>query len=125
MSDFKPVEEETPTDYDWDKPSLGVVVLNANNLGMFLWWVGGPLETQIDGSGSTNLDDLGLEGDIPQGISIWEGRLTGGEYNSYQGDYEDTLLTGTFRPPTDEEWAAIRRGDCPWDGELWWKVRSS
>lgn len=118
MSKFNVIAEpisDDPIDWNWSKPSLAVCASDGNN-GWVPWHCGPHVEMQIDGL-SAQLQDLGLD-DAPKGISIWEGTLAGGE-RTYEGDYYDVYLKGTFRAPTDDEWAAIREGRCPWNSTDW------
>jgi len=56
--------------------------------------------------------------DAPEGISVWEGHAVGYP-QGIDGDYPDPDpdLVGTFRAPTDAEWAAIRENKSPWPKE--------
>lgn len=104
---------------DWSKPSRAVIAYNAREFGIVLWYVGAHVATMIEQIGAHDIDELGFENEAPIGISVWEGKITGGRYNSYAGDYDDCYLTGTYRQPTGEEWLAIREGRCPWDADEW------
>jgi len=112
---------------DWEKPSRAVIVYTDRKDGLVLWYVGPHVEMQIDAIGSRDIEDLGFEltdpqADFPLGLSVWEGTTTGGR-RTYEGDYDDVYLTGTCRPLTDEEWAAIREGKNPWNPNDWVKAR--
>lgn len=90
-----------------ETPSRAVVANNTRNGGCVLWFTADSvIEAEISNT-STRLADLGLD-DAPEGISIWEG-----VYIKYvrQDDYLEP--SGAFRPPTDEEWTAIRAGRNP------------
>lgn len=101
--------------YDWSKPSLAVVVSNGTKISV-PWTVGVHVQFDLVEHG-LYFEDLGL--DPPDaGIWIWEGKTVAEQ--SYEGEH-DAYLDGTFRAPTDEEWAAIKRGVCPWDDSLWLK----
>lgn len=79
-----------------------------------LWTVGAYLRFEMEEAGLCRLGELGLD-DAPRGISIWEGKYvwqSGGWECPQDGSMHPK---GTFRAPTDEEWAAIREGRCPWD----------
>lgn len=102
---------------NWGKPSLAVLASNGDD-GCVLFTVGPHVLFDMKESGLGNkLDDLGLS-DAPAGLSVWEGTTAGGG-RTFEGDYDDTYLVGTFRPLTEEEWAAVKMGDCPWDNAPW------
>jgi hypothetical protein len=100
-----------------DKPSKAVVAVDAAGKGAVLWCVGIDipiLKDCCDGSP----EELGL---LPPsaGIWVWEGTSVfhpGGFECPQDGELE---AHGDCRPPTDEEWAAIRKGECPWDFREW------
>jgi hypothetical protein len=66
----------------------------------------GALYYDLEENGIKDLEELGL-GEAPDGLSVFEGRYTGGGYNSYNGDYDDVYLGGTFRELTRADWDAI------------------
>lgn len=89
------------------------MIANRNGHGTVIWYDGPAIAQEIEEVGLHGLDDLGLD-DAPDGISIWEGNYfysPGGFEYPQEGDYDPK---GVFRPPTDEEWAAIRKGQSPW-----------
>lgn len=104
-------------DYDWSKPSLAVIASDGNGYGCVIFTVGAHVEFELKEGGLRDLGDLGLD-DAPRGISIWEGKTE--SHRDYEGDV-DTWLKGTFREPTEQEWASISRGGCPWDWRAWFK----
>ena len=117
-------QSEPPTDdrwgpgYDWKKPSRAVCACR-NGIGQVLWYVGAHIACEIE-EGCLDWDDLGLD-NAPDGISIWEGiyRFIP-EYTKYgQSEGGSTTPEGTFRPPTDTEWKAIRENRNPWDKRNW------
>lgn len=88
------------------------VLANNNGKGVVLWCRGTHIEQEIDAL-DCSLESLGLD-NAPEGISIWEGRAhwsPGPWEHPEDGDVE---LVGTFRAPTEKEWEAIRRNECPW-----------
>ncbi|HVY79848.1 MAG TPA: hypothetical protein VG994_02610 [Steroidobacteraceae bacterium] len=90
----------------------GVVANPKRGVGCVLFAAPGSyLEHETD-EFSGRLDDMGLD-DAPFGISVWEGHYAGGGSTWHTGDYEDCYPVGTFRPPTDDEWTAIREGRNP------------
>jgi hypothetical protein len=66
----------------------------------------GSMYYDLEESGLHELSDLGLD-EAPEGLSVFEGRYTGGGYDSYNGDYHDAYLEGDFRELTRQEWDAI------------------
>jgi hypothetical protein len=63
-------------------------------------------------SAGASTDDLGFpsfKNEAP-GLRIWEGTF-GWESSDIE---PDIIAQGTIREPTEEEWAAIRKGVCPW-----------
>jgi hypothetical protein len=69
-------------------------------------------------AGVSDLDLLGLD-DAPNGISIWEGGIKSVHVHTPDCNEHDSWLAGGFRDPTDEEWAAIRKNECPWNDDDW------
>jgi hypothetical protein len=121
---------------DWKKPSRAVIAFATSKSGLVLWFVGAHVEAMIEMTGTHDVDGLGFElvegpatvtidrnghpfVDFPPGISVWEGRMSGGGYNAHTGDYNDCYLKGTCRSPTDAEWARIRAGQNPWNANDW------
>lgn len=119
MSIFQSGREPNPWNgLEWEIPSLAVVACDGNGNGCVLWTVGAHVAFEMWEVGLTQLGDLGLD-DAPLGISVWEGK-----YHWQPGGWEcpqdgEMYPKGTFRPPTDEEWTAIREGRCPWDEAKW------
>ena len=104
--------------WDAEKDSRAVIACKDGE-GVLLWWVGYDFAIEHD-AGLRQLGDLGLD-DAPDGISIWEG-----QYQWSPGGFEhpedgDRWPSGTFRAPTDDEWIAIRKDECPWE-EADWRV---
>lgn len=112
--EFQPAEKHEPSEYD--KPSRAVVAMGEHD-GVVLWHIGAHIHDEIQNVGS-KLSDLGLD-DAPQGISVWEGVWVGHETHTFDGTEYESHPSGKFREPTDEEWAAIRKGDCPWETIEW------
>ena len=52
-----------------------------------------------------------------QGIWIWEGKIIGIIYPSTPDTAQeyDVEYRGEWRPPTEEEWTAIRKNQSPWE----------
>ena len=114
FTEFFRIEDEP--DYvgpDWSKDSLAVLASDGDD-GWVLFHVGAHLEQDISDVGSRRLEDLGLT--CPASVWIWKGRMCSS--TTYWGEVE-TWLEGDTRAPTDEEWAAIRAGDCPWNPDDW------
>ena len=82
--------------------------------GVILAHDGGGIEADIEAVGLGALDDHGLD-NAPDGLSIWEGRMSGWGPD-HNGDY-DCELRGTFRPLTDAEWTMFRETGTPWTFE--------
>lgn len=93
-------------------PSRAVIANRERGSGSIVYVAPDSLLAQQMGDVSDRLDDLGLD-DAPAGISVWEGGFAGGEKDEWNGDYNDVYPVGTFRAPTDDEWAAIRDGRNP------------
>lgn len=116
-------KEDSEIDYDWSKPSKAVVACSGD-VGCVLWTAGPHVDSYISESGSGHLEDIGLD-NAPDGISIWEGKIITVHHHTPDMNEWDSWLDGTFRPPTDSEWDAIRRGECPWDDAEWRKPHTS
>ena len=67
----------------------------------------GALWYDLEESGLSTLEDLGFS-EAPDGLSIFEGKYRGGEYDSHNGDYNDTWPDGDFRELTPAEWDAVK-----------------
>lgn len=119
--DFTEINEGSARDdgpwggYDFNKKSLAVVVTDGDDNGCVMWTVGGDIRMLIDDDCLRTLEDFGL---YPPsvGIWIWEGSYIFTHDEEGSGDAE---LIGKFRSPSEEEWAAIKRGECPWNDEEW------
>jgi hypothetical protein len=109
--------------YNFDKPSLAVIVVGENAYGTVVWTVGGHVRLEMEESGLVTIEELGLDPPGP-GVWVWEGThlWSPGPWEYPQdGDVE---LIGKFRLPTKSEWEALLRGECPWD-DAEWKVPGS
>lgn len=105
--DFASFDEEDG--HGFDKPSRCIVACDGNGNGVVLWFDGVALSWEIEEVGCVSLEDLGLD-DAPLGVSVWNG-----SYDYLVGPDEGPRLSeSTFRPPTEEEWNAIRGGVSPW-----------
>lgn len=115
MSDLTLDDEPPPPflDRDWSKPSKAVIASFAVG-GKILTYAGPDIESMIEDAGSCDIHDLGLDADAPNGISIWEGVIKTSHTHTPDCNEYDSWLAGKFREPTEEEWRAIRRGECPW-----------
>ncbi len=103
--------------YDFSRDSLAAVAFGIRGELCVLWTVGGDVRMEMDEYGMNAVDVL-PEPDS-EGIWVWEGR---GVW--HPGSYEcpndgEVELVGTYRRPTEEEWRAIQRGECPWNDEEW------
>ena len=122
MVDFKMFEPTDagpePDKVDWSKPSLAVVACDGNGHGCVLWTAGPHVASLINEAGVSRLDELGLD-DAPEGICVWEGVVRGTVHHGMDGTEYDSHLEGSFRDLTDEEWASVRKNECPWDETPW------
>ena len=133
MLDLKAVEEivgeESPGwgDYPkwaWEKPSLAVIVSDANGHGVVTWYAGPHLAYEIGETGT--LGDLAE--DCPGiGVYVWEGIFRTVVYPSSPNGPEeyDVEEVGKLRPPTEAEWQAIKENRCPWSETDWGLVETS
>lgn len=112
------ISRPSPGDWRWEKDSLAVVVRGKDGCAV-ICHVGGHVAEQIDAIGS-NTDEI-FEDEPPLGISIFKGRLHGGQkiYSPNGDDYADVYLRGMFRSPTPGEFVKIAEGECPWDPNEW------
>ncbi len=94
--------------------SIALIASNGSH-GCIVVHDGAGIEADIEAIGNNSLDHHGLD-DAPDGLSIWEGRLTGGRCGEFGEDYE-TELVGTFRDLTDAEWLLLRETGEPWSYE--------
>ena len=104
--------------YDYSKNSMAVVASDGAGNGAVLWYVGGHLSNEIEEAGLHHLGDLGLDG-ADCGIWVWEGKYLwspGGYEYPEDGDMD---CVGDFRPPTQEEWVFIMKGESPWNDDDW------
>jgi hypothetical protein len=105
--------------YDFDKPSLAVVAMGEiATVGIVLHTVGGHVKMEMEEGGIYVTEDLGIDPPEP-GIWVWEGKGYWSPGNWEHPDEGEMELRGKFRQPTDEEWAAIRKGECPWNDDDW------
>lgn len=98
---------------EWNAPSKAVVVNTSNGEGVVLWYVGPHISMDVEEHCITLLSDLGLD-EAPPGISVWEGKYQYQSSNNPENPDVDAELLGEFRPPTEEEWKAIRENRNPW-----------
>lgn len=88
--------------------------------GVALYWAGPDLHKFIDlaegddGTVRGDLRDLALD-DAPRGLSVWEGTYEAPTEPGAGGCDEPV---GAFRPLTDAEFEAVRRGENPWPDEV-------
>lgn len=94
------------------------LIANGPFGGCVLAYVGRDLDWDIREGGVSDLANLGLD-DAPDEISIWEGHYVYFRDTGYEGVDEGWSFrpVGAFRPPTDEEWTAIREGRSPFEEE--------
>jgi hypothetical protein len=103
-----------------DPADRALVACDGDGHGCVLQYVGAGLQYMLEEGAGRELVDLGFD-DAPDGISVWEGRLATSEMWTDCGREYDCELVGTFRELTDDEWASLRRNECPWPpakGEL-------
>jgi len=91
-------------------PPVDHVVLASDSFGdgRAVWWDGDAISVFIEND-SMLASDMKL-GEVPPGISIWEGAFR------FTGEASEAIPApvGVFRAPTDSEWTAIRAGLSPW-----------
>jgi hypothetical protein len=85
-----------------------LIACDGNGNGCVLEYCEG-LRWYIEETCPSTLGDVGFD-DAPRGLTIWEGALVGGAYQPYQGDYDDVVPEGKFRPLTEAEWQAMMEG---------------
>ena len=96
-----------------DREPSRALIAASNGDGVILWFDGPDIDSVIRETGTARLDDVGLD-DAPDGISVWEGRGHAWETHTPDAHEYDFELLGAFRAPSDDEWAALRKGECPW-----------
>lgn len=97
--------------------SCAVIATDGNGNDVLLHAFGPAIDWHIDQVGDDPVD-LGLDGHPEAGVWVWEGSM--GAVRCFSLDYGedwDHEATGDFRAPTEEEWARIKEGECPWDRE--------
>lgn len=104
--------------YDFSKKSMAVIASNENGDGAVVWSVGPHILMEQEETGLRSLDELGLVPDAA-GIWIWEGKGVWQDGPWEHPQDGELILEGEFRVPTDEEWNAIRRNECPWNDDDW------
>jgi len=109
-------ETQTWNNYDFAKPSLAVVAYGIRREICVISSVGAHVNMELDECGS-RAEDFLTEPE-KSGIWIWEGIGTWhpGTYDPTDGE---TVLEGTYRKPTIEEWVSIMEFECPWNDEEW------
>jgi hypothetical protein len=106
------IEKAEPYEgYDFSKPSRAVVAAGSLQSAL-LWHVGGWLAAEVEAVGE-HAEDLGLDDRNVPGVWVWEGKYAALDREG------NTQPEGEWRAPTDDEWAAIRAGLCPWNDEDW------
>ena len=103
---------------DWTKPSKAVIAAIGDRA-VVICAAGPHIEFMREDVHSWEADDLGIPGDIPEGLSVFECTLAGGERDQYNGDYNECYLVGTFRKLTPAELAAVNAGRVPWHEDGW------
>lgn len=113
--------EQPPSDgLDWKKPNLAVIAQSEGaQRGVVLWYAGPHLASWIPDCG-WDCDSNGLGDSTTEGIFVWEGIIVGSVTPSSPNGPEeyDADPVGKCRPPTEEEWKAIREGRCPWPARI-------
>lgn len=117
LEDFEKVSPRVVGEWDREKKSLAVVASNGSH-GAVIWYVGFSISMEVEEAGLDTLCDLGLD-DAPVGISIWEGTYVWSPGPFEHPNDGDMWPSGSFRDPTDDEWQAIRKGECPWNPDDW------
>ena len=100
------------------EPQKALVSFYNDKKAAFVYVSGRSLKCDIDEGGLYDPDDLGfLDTRSPDhGLWVWEGTVTfhGRDHN---GEYDDPTYEGTWRKPTANEWAAIKKNMNPF--EVW------
>jgi hypothetical protein len=104
----------------WKRDSLAVIACNGRGEGCVLFTAGPHVRLELEEHSMATLSDLGLD-DAPGGISVWVGRYVFFNTSHPLGPDEGYVSEprGSFRAPTDAEWAAIRKGENPWNDADW------
>lgn len=96
--------------------SIALIASN-NGKGCILAYHGSGIEADIEAIGIGTLEDHGLD-NAPDGLSIWEGKLTGRSWSSPETGFDvETSLDGEFRDLTGEEWQRLQDMHTPWEFE--------
>lgn len=105
----------------WAEPSRAVVASDGHGHGCILYTEGPHLRSEMVELGRRALSELMLD-DTPAGIWVWVGRIVGVEHpatSNGPAEWDTEMVDEEMRPPTDDEWAAIREGRSPWP-DPWW-----
>lgn len=83
-----------------------------------IMWANGGLKLEVESVGTVEVADAILANCAENvvdyhGIWIWEGRVHA--IKNYDGEYDIEYHTITWRAPTEQEWAAIKEGNDPFD----------
>lgn len=102
------MEQDEP---DYRLPQKAVIAFSSINSDAAVIWCTPALADDMENSGVDAGDCFGCTGQ-EGGIRIWEGRIVVSYGRTPETQYEcDVEYDGETRPPTPEEWAAIRAGD--------------
>jgi hypothetical protein len=98
---------------DGDPTNRAIVCCDGHGHGCVLHYVGAALSCEIEESGFRDLRDLGFS-DADHGLWVWEGAgrwVPGGYECPEEGEL---VFEGKFRELTEDEWTAVKAGECPW-----------
>lgn len=96
--------------------SCAVVAVGLGGEVVLLDHFGPAIDWHVEAYGSL-AEELGLDFDEEPGIYVWEGGMGSVKIETIDGTDWDHKVSGGLRAPTDQEWEAIRKGECPWTRE--------
>ena len=123
MPTIEPLIEISPPFWDYETEgrvfkSCAVVALDMEGHTSVLDHFGPAIDWHAD-QFSSSAEELGLEMDdeYPPGVYVWEGSMGSVQVETRDGMEWDHEVNGVFREPTQDEWLAIQKRECPWDKE--------
>jgi hypothetical protein len=100
---------------DWvGRTTRSIALISCfNGTGCIMAHEGPDMFYEMESIPEIDLKSHGME-NAPNGLSIWEGQMLGGEYDAWNGDYNDTVMKGKFRSLTKEEHDRLMECKTPW-----------